>query len=823
MGTTSKARTGRTNIASLDAYRKKRNFAATSEPRGHARGTSRLYIVQKHAASRLHFDFRLELDGTLKSWAVPKGPSIKPGSKRLAVHVEDHPVEYGSFEGVIPEGEYGGGTVMLWDRGTWEPIGDAKAGYRAGKLKFRLRGKRLKGLWSLVRMSGAAADGGKNWLLIKDRDDAAGTVEPIDRDKVSVVSGRSMDAIRRDRKRIWRSDGGEDLTADPAELPGARRGRVSAEFKPQLATFSKEVPRGDEWLHEVKLDGYRILAFMAGKRVRLMSRNGKDWTARFPEIAKALAKLPVGHGVLDGEVVALRSDGVSDFQMLQNVLKSKDRSSLAYYVFDIPFYAGHDLRAVPLIERKALLSSLLARVGTGPVRFNDHVRGRGPDVLAQARKLDLEGIVSKRADAAYQSKRAPSWLKVKVSNRQELIIVGWTEPQGSRRGFGSLLLGHHDDAGRLVYSGKVGTGFDQALLRALSARLKQLHVAKPPLAVAPPAAEVRGAHWVRPTLVAEIEFLEWTADGRLRHPAFLGLREDKEPSEVVRESRTSRTAPSPSRSSVRLTHPDRVLWPEEKLTKQGLADYYEQVAELALPHLVDRPLAIVRCPNGRTKPCFFQKHASRGKREHLSLHDLDGLMALVQMGALEIHPWGAREKRTDRPDRLIFDLDPGPGVPWRNVVATALALRERLGADRITSFVRTSGGKGLHVVAPLTPRATWSELRTFSRGIAEEFVRRNPGNFVATAAKSARTKRIFIDWHRNGEGATAVAPYSTRARPGAPVAAPLAWSELAKVRSGDAIRVRDMKRRLAKAGDPWAGFFDLHQTLPASARRARAR
>jgi bifunctional non-homologous end joining protein LigD len=596
---------------------------------------------------------------------------------------------------------------------------------------------------------------------------------------------------------------------------------VSAEFKPQLATLSKDVPPGDEWLHEVKLDGYRILAFVAGKRVRLMSRNGKDWTARFPEIARAIAKLPVGHGVLDGEVVALRSDGVSDFQMLQNMLKTKDRSHLAYYVFDIPFYAGHDLRGVPLIERKALLSSLLARAGTGPIRFSDHVRGRGPDVLAQARKMELEGIVSKRADAAYQSKRSPSWLKVKVSNRQEFIIVGWTEPQGSRSGFGSLLLGHHDKAGRLVYSGKVGTGFDLALLRNLSARLKKLDVAKSPLDVAPPASEVRGAHWVRPTLVAEVEFLEWTADERLRHPAFLGLREDKSASEVIRESRTPRAA-LPAGSSVRLTHPERVLWPEAKLTKQGLADYYGQVAELALPHLVDRPLAIVRCPSGRTKPCFFQKHAGPNKREHLSIHDFNDLMALVQMAALEIHPWGAREGRTDRPDRLIFDLDPGPGVPWKNVVATALAIRERLDADGITSFVRTSGGKGLHVVAPLVPRGTWNELRAFARGLAEEFVRRNPDDFVATAAKSARVKRIFIDWHRNGEGATAVAPYSTRARPGAPVAAPIAWSELPKVRSGDAFHVRDMKRRLAKP-DPWAGFFELRQTLPAPARRVRAR
>ncbi|HZN55835.1 MAG TPA: DNA ligase D [Candidatus Polarisedimenticolaceae bacterium] len=810
----------RKKVASLAEYRRKRDFSATGEPRGGKSGASRLYIVQKHAASRLHYDFRLELGGTLKSWAVPKGPSVAPGTKRLAVHVEDHPIEYGAFEGVIPKGQYGGGTVMLWDRGRWEPLGDAAEGYRSGKLKFRLHGKRLKGLWTLVRMGGRASEGGKNWLLIKDRDQAAGGIEPVERESESVTTGRSMDEIRQQKKRVWE---GKDKSVDPAALPGARRGHATTSFTPQLATLSKEVPRGDDWLHEIKLDGYRMLAFVAGGRVRLMSRNGKDWSARFPTVMRAVAKLPLREGVLDGEVVALRPDGTSDFQVLQNLLKSKHTTKIVYYVFDLPFYAGHDLRSVPLIERKHLLAGILASAGRGgAVRFSDHVRGGGEQVLRQACKLALEGVISKRADAAYQSKRAPSWLKIKCSGRQEFVIVGWTDPQGSRKGFGSLVLAHHDAAGRLVYSGKVGTGFDDALLADLSRKLARIATPKHPLGVDPPRAEVRGVHWARPRIVAEIEFTEWTADGRLRHPSFLGIREDKEPDEVVREE-TGREARPAVASRVRLTHPERVLWPEEKLTKADLAAYYETVADLALPHIAGRPLAIVRCPRGRAQPCFFQKHPSGKSSAHLMISDLDGLLSLVQLGALEIHPWGTTAERLDRPDRLVFDLDPGAGIPWKRLIEAALAVRERLEQAGLRSFARTSGGKGLHVVAPLSRRNSWDDLKTFARGIAEEMVAREPDRYVATATKSRRDNRIFIDWLRNARGATAVASYSTRARPHAPIAAPVTWEELPKIASSDAFRVRGIERRLSEAGDPWPGFLSLRQSIPASALRKRRR
>jgi bifunctional non-homologous end joining protein LigD len=802
----------RGTVTSLAAYRRKRDFSATSEPRGSRPGRSRLYVVQKHAASRLHYDFRLELDGTLKSWAIPKGPSVDPKAKRLAVHVEDHPVEYGSFEGVIPKGEYGGGTVMLWDRGHWEPLGDPRKDYRDGRLKFRLHGRRLQGVWTLVRMGGAAGENGKNWLLVKDKDDAAGGKEPVDVPASSVASGRSMDAIRKDGDRVWRRTGEDPApeTKSPGK-PGvsAPRGAPGADFTPQLATLSAEVPRDDGWLHEIKLDGYRILAVVSRGRVTLKSRNGLDWTARFPEIAAAIHALPMRSGVLDGEVVALAANGKSDFQLLQNHLKSKAKDGVVYFAFDLPFLDGRDLRKLPLTERKHVLGTLLSGLRATSVRFGEHFTGDGEKVFKQACRLGLEGIVSKRADAPYESRRTRSWLKIKCSGRQEFVIAGWTDPQGGRSGFGSLVLAHHDDTGALVYAGKVGTGFNRSQLGDLSRRLAKLARSERPLKEAP-RAETRGVHWVKPALVAEVEFTEWTRDGRLRHPSFLGLREDKRPAEVLGEGGRGRT---------KLTHPDRVLWPEDDITKAELAAYYESVAPLMLPQIAGRPLAIVRCPDGRTGPCFFQKHAAKARSEHLSIDDLDGLIGLVQLGALEIHPWGARSKEVDRPDRLVLDLDPGPGVSWSRVVDGAMAVRDRLAEFSLDSFVRTTGGKGLHVVAPLTGKTSWNDLKAFARGIAEGFVQREPQRYIAAAAKNKRPGRIFIDWLRNAQGATAIASYSTRKLQNAPIATPLAWDELRGVRSGDAFRLRGFAKRLAAAGDPWKDLNATRQSIPASAVR----
>jgi bifunctional non-homologous end joining protein LigD len=799
-------------VASLAAYRRKRDFTTTREPRGGTPGRGRLYVIQKHAASRLHYDFRLELDGTLKSWAIPKGPSVDPKAKRLAVHVEDHPVEYGSFEGVIPKGEYGGGTVMLWDQGSWEPLGDPRKDYRDGRLKFRLHGRRLQGVWALVRMGGAAGENGKNWLLVKDRDSASGGREPVAVPASSVASGRSMEDIRKDGDRVWGRDGEEPTGAaklNAAGLADAPRGKPRPDFTPMLATLAAEVPQGDGWIHEIKLDGYRTLAVVQKGRVALKSRNGLDWTARFPEIAAAIRALPMTNGVVDGEVVALASNGKSDFQLLQNHLKSKTKNGVVYFAFDLPFFDGRDLRKLPLTARKRVLGSLLSRASGSRVRFGEHFDGSGERVFEQACKLGLEGIVSKRADSPYESRRAKSWLKIKCSGRQEFVIAGWTDPQGGRTGFGSLVLAHHDDNGGLVYAGKVGTGFDQKLLSDLSWRFSKLARKERTLRDAP-ASETRGVHWVKPELVAEVSFTEWTRDGRLRHPSFLGLREDKRPAEVVGE-RVRAAAP--------LTHPDRVLWPEGKITKADLAAHYESVAALMLPQVAGRPLAIVRCPEGRTGPCFFQKHAAKKSSEHLSIDDLDGLIGLVQMGALEIHPWGAKSQDIERPDRLVFDLDPGPGVTWSRVVDGAFTVRDRLAEFSLASFVRTTGGKGLHVVVPLTGRVSWDDLKAFARGIADGLVQREPERYIATAAKSRRSGRIFIDWLRNAQGATAIASYSTRKLPGAPIATPLSWDELRRVKSGDAFKLRGFEKRLAKAGDPWKGLAEARQAIPASVVR----
>lgn len=874
---------------SLKEYRRKRDFRRTPEPKGNrAAAPGRIFVVQKHAARRLHYDFRLELGGTLKSWAVPKGPSLNPATRSLAVHVEDHPLEYADFEGIIPQGEYGGGTVMVWDHGTWEPEGDAEQQYRAGKLTFELHGEKLRGEWTLVRMGGSAGEGGKNWLLIKRQDNASNkrknilTAEPK-----SAISGRDMNEIATDADRVWESNGHSRSDAagkkpnratatkkrkgraeskskrsnrtttakrEVAKLPGAKRARMPAKFKPQLAVLADEVPAGDDWLHEMKFDGYRLLAFLDHGKVRLITRNDNDWTKRFETIQKALESLPIESGILDGEVVSLNDEGLSDFQELQNLLKRGNEKSLVYYVFDVPYFAGYSLTGTPLLERKELLASLLL-AGTpkndGVLRYSDHIRGQGQSVLASACRYAMEGVVSKRADSAYQQFRSPSWLKIKCLKRQEFVIGGYTKPSGSRVGFGALLLGYHDD-GKLVYAGRVGTGFTNDTLRQLAAELKQRRSDSPPFADPPTGAEARGVTWVRPELVGEVEFTEWTEDGLLRHPSFQGLREDKPAEQITREEPTdmeqTRTRRKPGRTTstrkatktpatkdesmiagVRLTHPDRVMYPEQGLTKLDLAKYYEAIADWILPYVVARPLTLVRCPGGRAGACFYQKHMSetlpdalgsvtiqeKNKRdEYVVVNDLAGLISLVQMSVLEIHPWGARADDVERPDQLIFDLDPGPGIDWREVINGARLVRDTLEGQKLKSFVRTSGGKGLHVVVPLKPKRSWDDVKQFAKELAQSIVDDEPGHYVANMSKAKRKGKIFIDYLRNSRGATAVASYSTRARTGAPVATPLDWNELSKVKSADQYTVLNSIRRLAsRRKDPWDGFFKLRQSL----------
>lgn len=867
----------------LREYHRKRDFTRTAEPRGGRAKKKAMpgasFVIQKHAATRLHHDFRLELDGVLLSWAVPKGPPTKPGQRCLAVRTEDHPIEYGTFEGVIPKGQYGGGTVMLWDHGTWRPEGDARDGLRAGKLDFTLHGERLRGRWSLVRMR-TDGETKENWLLIKRSDDAAGerrvTAATVDE---SVTTGRSMADIAHEADRHWSSKHGEVTTTKPrrrtkprvdheppraaavptqraGELPEARPAPFPKSLAPQLATLVEAAPAGDGWLHEVKFDGYRLLAFVDDGRVVLRTRTGQDWTERFAPIAAALAKLDAS-AVLDGEIVVLRDDGISDFQALQNWLDgspAERASRLVYFVFDLPWCDGFDLSRTPLHERKTLLARVVADAATdGVVRYSEHVIGNGAPFFRQACTLSLEGVISKRVDAPYESRRSRNWVKTKCLQRQEFVVGGWTPPQGSRRHFGALLLGTNEN-GALRYAGKVGTGFRNATLASVMDALRLLETTTPPFVDPPRGAEGRRAHWVEPKVVVEVAFTGWTADGRLRHPSCQGVRIDKAAADVHRErpasavARRSPRAPSPSRSSttrttVQLTNPDRILWPRgtgdagppRDLTKADLASYYEAVAAHVLPHVVGRPLTLVRCPRGAAASCFYQKHVAqtfakpvrswRVKEQNTSgdyvgIEDLDGLLTLVQFGALELHPWGSRGDDLEHPDRLVIDLDPGPDVAWSRVIAAAVRLREVLRILGLESFPRTTGGKGLHVVVPIAPRCTWDQVKSFSHDVVAALERDDPDSFVTVASKAKRHGRIFLDWLRNARGATAVATCSTRARPLATVAMPLQWSAVTTRLDPTTFTMLTVPKRLANGVDPWAGFFDVEQTLTSSMRAA---
>jgi bifunctional non-homologous end joining protein LigD len=795
----------------LDVYRRKRDFRRTPEPAGKAgpgRSEHLFFCVQKHAARRLHYDFRLELDGVLKSWAVPKGPSFDPKEKRLAVHVEDHPLDYGTFEGQIPAGEYGAGNVVLWDRGEWIPKEDPHAGYASGKLKFELVGEKLRGGWTLARMGGRSGEGGKNWLLLKERDATARPLEDGD--------------VLEDRP--------ESVAGAPtaAEAPKAK---LPATLEPELATLATEPPAGPEWVHELKYDGYRALCRIAGGKARLVSRSGKDWTRQMAGVARAAETLPVDDAWLDGEIVVVQPNGVTSFQALQNALNADRADALTYYVFDCPFLDGRDLRQLPLVARKQALAALLARGGAARdvIRYADHVDGDGAAFFRHATELGVEGIVSKRRDAPYESRRTTAWRKIRAQKRQEFVIGGWTEPAGSRVGLGALLLGVNED-GKLRYVGRVGTGFDDRLLKELRKRLEALHRDTSPFApgdVAPP----KQSHFVRPELVGEVGFTEWTGDGQLRHPTFQGLREDKGAREVVRERPAvlpKRDDPS-SVAGVRLTHPDRVFWPEVGVTKLELARYYEQIADRMLPFVAGRPLSLLRAPEGHTGERFFHKHVGKGwppalqrvvvkegskENAYVMVEDAAGLVALAQMGVLEIHPWGSRHDRIEQPDMLIFDLDPGPELPWKRLVEAAAHTRVFLHDLGLTSFVKTTGGKGLHVVVPIVRKLEWPVVRAFTEGVAKALARRDPKLFVATMSKAARPGKVYVDWVRNARSQTAVAVFSSRARPGAPVSTPLRWDELLSEESADRWNVRTLPRRLASMKhDPWDGYFETRQSL----------
>jgi bifunctional non-homologous end joining protein LigD len=913
----------------LDLYRKKRKFGVTAEPRGSkGRRGGNHYVIQKHAARRLHYDLRLELDGVMKSWAVTRGPSLDPGEKRLAVHVEDHPIEYNSFEGTIPQGEYGGGTVMIWDRGRWIPEGDPHKGYAKGHLDFLLEGKKLHGRWHLVRMRGRDRDRHENWLLIKGRDDEArggrgGDI--LEQQPLSVASGRSMDEIAagKGKKRVWHSNRSANRSADRstakarlqtqrefrAELQAqsrsrlktssgprvsakstAKRNKSTAERKstakaampvaarrsadpvrsnrrrgglpdfvpPSLATLHSAPPDGAGWIHEIKFDGYRIEARLDHGKVRLLTRKQLDWTHRFERIATAVAAVPAQTALLDGELVVEGENGISSFSLLQTDLKDGRENRFVYWIFDLLHLDGQDLTNEPLTVRKAALRRLLrGQSRNGPLRYTEDFEERGSAIFTHACELGLEGIVSKLRDAPYHSGRSESFIKTKCHNAQEFVVVGFTPSTAMPNAVGALTVAFYDH-GKLRYAGRVGTGYTHQTARDLWKRLDALRTDRPALDL-PRDERRKNVIWVKPKLVIETEFRGITHDGLLRQASYKGLREDKPANEVVRERSAEQVMPAkqrvtrksadrkpvqrevkrspssaPARASsggghvevadVHLTHPDRVYWADVGVTKEALAAYYVDVWKLMAPHLVDRPLAIVRCPDGIAGECFFQKHIPSNikesplrhvveSKEHdvIAVGKLSDLIELAQFGALEVHVRGSRLGRLELCDRIVFDLDPGESVSWKEIVAAAQETRDRLKAHKLQSFAKLSGGKGIHVVVPVTG-ADWASTKRFTARIAAAMAADSPQRYLAKMTKSLRKGKIFIDYFRNSREATSVAAYSTRARAGAPLSMPLSWEALARTTSGNQFTLLNSKKYLKT--DPWAEIGKVKQKLP---------
>lgn len=882
----------------LSDYNRKRNFARTPEPKGKSRKSGRKlrYLIQKHDASRLHYDFRLEWNGTLLSWAIPKGPSENPDDKRLAVHVEDHPIAYGDFEGTIPKGEYGGGTVMLWDRGSWVPHqDDVDDALKKGKLSFELHGTRLHGNWALVRLRARSPKDKDNWLLIKENDEhvrRSGRLM-VERETTSAASGRSMEEIAAGRK-VWHSKkkavraasdpvivgggtkrasrktaktGSGKAAAKTARGASKRKAGAAAVKKnlalpafvaPQLATLVDAPPAGADWMHEIKFDGYRLITSIAGGRVVLRTRNGLDWTDKFRPLVPALSQLDCDAALLDGEVAVADAQGRTDFGALQDAL-SGGKGRMAYYLFDILHLNGKDLRKEPLAARKEMLRDLLAADAQGPLAYSDHVVGHGDDMFAKACRLHLEGIISKQADAPYRSGRSKSWLKSKCGHEQEFVIIGWRPSTKAGRPFSSLLLALREN-GELRYAGRVGSGYSGTRLDTLAAEFRKRARKTPPVKDVPPAI-ARQAKFLEPELVAEIAFRGWTRDGVVRQGSFKGLRSDKPATEIVREQpmakRTAVASANKTRSGklkrkataraavakpamrtsddgseeiagVRVTHPDRVLFAAQDVTKRELIKHYLAISDAMLPHVVERPISLVRCPRGSGKDCFFQKHASdgfpqefkavkirekSGSDQYLYIEDERGLVASVQMGVLELHLWGCHVDDVERPDRMIFDLDPDAGLDFLHVREAAKDLRDRLKDAGLETFPMVTGGKGVHVIAPLTRGHSWDEHRAFAEALARVMAEESPDRYVANMSKAKRRGKIFIDYLRNTRGATAIAPFSTRARPGAYVAMPVTWAQLARMQDAHPVRVGEAKRFLA-GRDPWPGYFKIRQRLP---------
>ncbi len=822
----------------LKTYRAKRDFSKTQEPApklGKPAGAQ--FVVQKHDARRLHFDLRLELDGVLKSWAVTKGPSLIPGVKRLAVQTEDHPMGYLEWEGVIPKGEYGGGTMIVWDRGTWAPVGDADKGLKKGHLQFVLSGRRLKGLWDLVRMQRRPGEKKDPWLLIKRTDEfaiASEDEEPVLTELSSVLSNRSnqdlenQNDIRPDHAARQKMKKSRKVSLpDVSRLVGAKKGILPVFVEPSLAMLADKPPKGANWLHEIKYDGYRMQARLDGGKVKLLTRKGLDWTRRFPSIERELKNLPLSSGLLDGEIIVQDESGVSSFSGLQSDLKSGRHDRMAFMVFDMLYCEGSNLTGVALVERKKALQAVLDNLpASSQVRFSEHLEANGDELLQHACQLGLEGIISKQANSKYISTRGGHWIKSKCNMRQEFVVVGYVPSTASRGAIGSLVLGYYEN-GKLVHAGRVGTGFSNELAIELKKTLQQLETSQPKFKTVVTSLNSRGVKWVKPQLVAEVEYRGWSSDNLLRQASFKGLREDKTAQEIVREEIRGPSGRNEfSISDFRLTHPERVLWEDQGITKEGLAEFYAGIADWILPYVTGRVLSLVRCPSGTSDKCFYAKHVWKGADPSLELvdvgegkpmvaiSDLRGLIALVQSSVLEIHPWGSQIRNLELPDRLTIDLDPGEAVEWNGVIAAAREVRERLKLHKLESYVKTTGGKGLHVVVPLNPKATWEVAKGFCQSLAEAMAGDAPEKYVSVITKSRRRGRIFVDYLRNGRGATAVAAYSTRARAGAPVSVPLTWEELATGIRANHFSVGNLQQRLDYLKrDPWEGFFEMKQIL----------
>ncbi|MCK8686338.1 DNA ligase D [Pseudomonas umsongensis] len=857
----------------LDDYNRMRDFSATSEPvavkpkgRKKTKDHALQFCIQKHDASRLHYDFRLELDGALKSWAVPKGPSLDPKVKRLAVHVEDHPLDYATFEGSIPEGHYGAGDVIVWDRGVWIPQDDPAKAYAKGRLKFELQGEKLGGLWNLVRTHMPGKQ--EQWFLIKHQDGAARPESDYDvvvAEPDSVLSertilGKKTKATKATQAKAIKPPAAptrkETSKQKSVPLTGARKARLPDQIKPELATLVEKAP-GGQWSYEVKFDGYRIMARIDHDEVKLFTRNGHDWTHKLPDQAKALAALGLESAWLDGEMVVTDEQGVPDFQALQNAFKAGRSGNILYYLFDLPYLNGVDLREVPVEERRAALSTVLKTSKDPLLRFSDAF-GEDPEALLNsACQMQMEGLIGKRLGSPYVSRRSSDWVKLKCKHRQEFVIVGFTDPKGSRSAFGALLLGLHDrDSGELRYAGKVGTGFTEATLNSIHQQLKPLQTKKAAVVNPPSGAEFKAVHWLKPSLLAEVAFAEMTKDGSVRHAVFHGLRDDKPAKDITEERPTAvktapakkaaakptaskkKAEPAPSQigleqGKVRITHPDRVIDASTGATKVQLAQYYASVAEWILPQLKDRPVALVRAPDGIAGELFFQKNAERlaipgittldqqlTGQPMMVINNAEALIGAVQMSTVELHTWNATTDNLDKPDRFVLDLDPDPALPWKRMVeATQLTLTvlDELG---LKAFLKTSGGKGIHLVVPLTRKHGWDEVKDFSHAIVSHMAKMLPERFSAVSGPKNRVGRIFIDYLRNGLGATTICAYAVRTREGLPVSMPIFREEVPTLKGGNQWNIHNAHERLAEVGDePWADLKKTRQTITAEMRR----